>query len=78
MKKLIFVLCLIATPAFAQSASDLSTAATYQARIVAIVAQRNDAMDRLAAAQADLALATDQIRALKDQLAKPQDGKPKE
>lgn len=78
MKKLIFVLCLIAAPAFAQSTSDLSTAATYQARIVAIVAQRNDAMDQLAAAQADLALATDQIRALKDQLAKPQDGKPKE
>lgn len=57
---------------FAQEAPTPQQSAinSLQARIMAVRAQREDAMDQLAATKADLSLAQEEIRQLRDTVAK--------
>ncbi len=73
MARLFLALFLVFTSfvASAQEAAPQQSAInSLQARIMAVRAQREDAMDQLAAARADLSMAQEEIKALRETISK--------
>lgn len=63
----------LAAAAFATAQTDRPSDAEIGARVAAIQAQRNDAMDRAAVLQGSLSIAQAQLEAARRECAKPKD-----
>lgn len=71
MKKIIFLgLLFLAFPALAQEPPTQAQINSLQARIMAVRAQRDEAMDQLAATKADVSLMQEEMNKLREQIAK--------